>query len=246
MAAALLWASSDTIKNETGIVFGLTGHPFLDVALERARGTEGKRSVLAIAAANPAALRGKPQLAVADIKGSSDLDALLAELNRNNPFDAILFYGLNEFAQIVMTEKIGASATPEQKQWGEMARLVSNYIRRLTTVSSVVWATCDVIIDTDDKTKAETKRLSANPGLLKLILGDLNEKIYVVARKGEDGSIETAVQDNAALALKFTAPERQRVSKPAAETTEAREAGEASSNGNSIRSRLGGGGRRRV
>jgi hypothetical protein len=214
-----LWQDADEITNATGIVFGLEGTPVLDVALDRA--SNGGRRVLVIAAANPAALaphKGKG-LRVAQVDSSKRLNEIAAALSGKNEFDAIVLYGLSAYANIVFNEIVGKAAA-ERREWGEVARAVANDVIRLSGLAPAFYATCDVVdaereVKQGDKTVKEVyRRLSINPGLSKLILDHLYEKVYVSVNR-LSGAVE--IQDNSALALQFVAAKAQKTEQSATE-----------------------------
>lgn len=209
------------IKNDTGIVFGYAGAPYLSVAVDQAA-KSGR--VVVVSAANMAALndlRGNEAIVgVVPVYSPTELlNTVLPELRTSSvEFDAIVFHGLSEYAQMVLTE-ICRLDTPTQAQWGEMARRVANDLRRLTAVKPVVYVTADVVVDEEGK-----PRFNINPGLSKLIMGDLVTKLYV-AQRANSGVMETVVQDNPTLALQFIAPKREKAEGEAGNGTEPKRPG---------------------
>lgn len=228
-----LFTPVESITAETGLVFGYAGEPFLEVAIDRAHGSEdAPRRVAVVSAVSLASVRpyAAKLVGALQVDGTKSLNDLITKLVSNpDQFDALVFHGLGEFAQIVLAEITG-EGTPTQAEWGEMARKVSNALRRLTAVAPILYVTCDVV--KDEGTSEE--RLSVNPGLKKYILGDLAVKLFVSSRQ-EGDEVVAVVQDNASLALKFKAPRRER---PAGEQPADSPKDKRSTLGNSGRRRL--------
>lgn len=228
----VVFQSLDDITADTGIVFGSEGQPFLSVALDRAAGSaETPRRVMVVTALNLASVKpyASKVLSAARVDGSDALNGVITVLAKAQP-EAVVFHGLDAYAQLVLSE-IAGNGLVTQAVWGDMARQVSNDLRRLSAVTPVLYVTCSVTKDEDDG----SSRLAINPGLAKLVLGDLNAKIYVTTRQ-QDGEPVTLIQENPALALEFKAPRAER---------KAEEGAAAAAGSGSIRTPLTGNGRER-
>jgi len=197
------WKPVEELRNETGIVFGTWGEPLLEVALDLASGG-GERPVGVIAAANPAGLKPyQDKIAgVIRVTSSEELAAAVSALKQDNGgIEAVVFYGLSEYAQQVLAG-IADGGTVSQPEWAKLADQVSKDLRSLMAVMPIVYVTCDILEDDDGKL-----RFNVNRGLMKFIVGDLYHKRYVVTRSGPEGE-ETVIQDNNALAIQFKPPRR--------------------------------------
>lgn len=200
-----IFQSSTDLGFETGLVFGKAGTPYLAEAAGRAQGFN-KRKVVALSAANPAAL-SIFDLPTAVISSREEFSKALNELRTLKP-EAILFYGLGEYSTAVLTKIMGGpDSTPQEKDWGTMSRLVAHDLNQLFNVTRVVYATAEVI----EQAKTGVLRLNLNHGLIKLVQAHFAQKIYVALRRTVDGSgFEPAVQTDPALAWEFKEPVRNR------------------------------------
>ncbi len=187
---AISFTDASSIESETGLVFGEQGTEYLEVAI-------------VFSAVNLSALK-KFDVKAVRIKTRDDLKA--AGQASKNLTGGFVFYGLNEYLQSTLKEICG-EATPQQADWGEAARRVSNDLIELADICKVLYVTCDVVTE-EKKDKPPKRRFSLNPGTEKIILGYLDQKIYVGVAQGK-----RAVQDEPYAALAFRlAPAKQETS----------------------------------
>lgn len=188
------FVKTSELKRKTGLYFGLPNSGYYEVALEDALAA-GPRVLVLAAAGMPIDPDG-PALDVGSIQTANEAMDYLKDIKSTERYDAIILHGVFELLNLFRLRDVGDNQ-PSQPQWGQINWMVWRYLRDLTMLSDVVYAT--VSVTEDEATK--TKSLAITPGLQALLVGMLNEKVFV----SQSAQGKTLVQ-RGGMALRFIPP----------------------------------------